>query len=97
MSESTPSDPASDPAALEVLRAWLVGDVLHCSVGAEVFEDPGSWGAVLADLARYVAFSLQKADGADPAATLRAIRSTFEQELDQSLAGPVDGPATEGA
>jgi hypothetical protein len=63
------------------VRAWLVGEALECSVRAGVFEDPALWGAVLADLARYVAAGLQQDEGKDPAETLRLIREAFEQEL----------------
>jgi hypothetical protein len=77
----TPPDAVGDPTAMEVLRAWLVGEALHCSLRATVFEDPALWGAVLADLARHVAFGLQESDGADPTATLQAIRDAFSEEL----------------
>ena len=68
---------------MEVLRAWFVEDALHCSLRADVFEDPASWGAGLADLARHVAAALQQADGSDPLATLKVINETFARELAQ--------------
>jgi hypothetical protein len=83
----TPPDAANDPTAMEVLRAWLIGDALHCSLDAGVFEDPASWGAVLADLARHISRALQESDGSDPQATLRAIRDTFAEELTEHPSG----------
>src|SRR5258708_6927146 len=81
MSElAAPPDAAGDPSAMELLRAWLVGDALHCSLRAAVFEDPASWGEVLADLARHVASAAQDSGG-DPDATLQTILATFVQEL----------------
>jgi hypothetical protein len=80
----TPPDAAGDPSAMEVLRAWLIGDALHCSLRANVFEDPALWGAVLADFARYVARGLEQSEGIDPDATLRAIREVFAEELTTS-------------
>jgi hypothetical protein len=81
MSElAAPPDAAGDPDAMELLRAWLIGEALHCSLRADIFEDPASWGAVLADLARHLASAAQES-GADPTATLQTILSSFVQEL----------------
>jgi hypothetical protein len=74
-------DAAGDPDAVELLRAWLVADTLQCSLRGDVFEDPASWGAVLADLARHLASAVQEDSGADPAATLQTIQQAFVQEL----------------
>jgi hypothetical protein len=75
-----------ETGAIEILRASLIEDSLHCSLSADVFEDPATWGAVLADLARHIASALQEADGRDPAATLRAIGEAWAREL----ANPVE-------
>jgi hypothetical protein len=74
--------PTPPEGAVELLRAWLEGDALECSVRAGVFENPALWGAVLADLARYVALGVQQEDGTDPDETLRVVREAFAQELD---------------
>jgi hypothetical protein len=73
--------PAPPDDAVELLRAWLAGDELECSVRAAVFADPAVWGAVLADVARSVARGLQEEEQRDPADTLRAIRVAFAAEL----------------
>ncbi|MFO0876322.1 MAG: DUF5076 domain-containing protein [Gemmataceae bacterium] len=75
--------PTPPEGAVELLRAWLDGESLECSVRAGAFEDPALWGAVLADLARYVAMGLHQEEGTPPAQTLTAIRQTFHEELDQ--------------
>jgi hypothetical protein len=83
---------------MEVLRAWVIADSLHCSLQADVFEDPATWGAVLADVARHVALALQESAGTDPTATLNTIGRTFTQELVNVV--EEDGPSntgTEGA
>jgi hypothetical protein len=69
-----------DPGAVEIVRAWLVGPALQCSIQTDAFAEPGDWGAVLADLARYMAEALA-ADGKPAAATLDAIRAAFLAEL----------------
>jgi len=51
------------------------------------WEEPGSWGIVLADVARHVASALQQS-GKDPLDTLERIRRTFEAEMDT----PTDKP-----
>lgn len=81
--ESTPPD-----GAVEVVRAWFVGEELQCAVRAGVFEEPAMWGSLLADLARYVAQGVQQDDGRDPAATLAAIREAFLAELGDAGAPP---------
>jgi hypothetical protein len=76
---STLPTPPED--AVELLRAWLVGESLECSVRAGIFADPALWGAVLADITRYVAQGLQEEEGKDPAETMRLIGEAFAQEL----------------
>jgi hypothetical protein len=81
MSDLPAPPDAGDPTAMEVLRAWLIAEQLQCSLRADVFEDPASWGAVLADVARHVALALQEADGSDSGGTLRTIGEAFAREL----------------
>ncbi len=81
MSELPVPPDAGDPSAMEVLRAWLIAESLHCSLQADAFEDPATWGTVLADVARYVALALQETEGTDPAQTLRTIGETFANEM----------------
>jgi hypothetical protein len=98
MSELPVPPDAGDPSAMEVLRAWLIAEALHCSLRADVFEDPATWGAVLADVARHVALALQEADGSDPAGTLRTIGETFARELASTAEeGTPPATGTEGA
>lgn len=77
--------PTPSEDAVELVRAWLVGDTLESTVRAAVFEDPARWGVVFAELAREIALGLQQEEGADPARTLQAIRETFVAELAESL------------
>jgi len=51
-------------------------------------------GAVLADLARHVAFGLHESEGADPAATLKAIHETFSEQLTDPPQEGADTPPT---
>ena len=73
-------DAAQDQSPVEVMRVWFLGQTLHCSLQADAFDDPGSWGEVLADVARSAAQALADKEGHDPAQALARIRSVFEEE-----------------
>lgn len=81
-----PPEAASAADATELLRTWLIGETLQCSLSADVFEDPASWGAVLADLARHVARA-SSPDACAAAALLRQLRETFVSELTDAPGG----------
>lgn len=84
-------DAADDQGAAEVLRAWVVGEELHCSLNASAFNDPATWGMVLADVARHIAQALHEDEGRDTTATLAAIRAALDEELARSASeGGVD-------
>jgi hypothetical protein len=77
----TPPDAEHDPEAVELLRAWIVGQALHCSLQADAFPDPGAWGEVLADVVRHVAQAFQDQEGRDPADVVRGILAVFDAEV----------------
>jgi hypothetical protein len=81
---------AADPEAAEVLRAWVVGEELHCSLRTDTFAEPSTWGLLLADVVRHVAEALRQNDGRDVADSVRAIRAAFDAEMDSpdGAAGP---------
>jgi hypothetical protein len=82
VSEQPTPPPSSDEEGLEILRAWIQDDTLHCSLLAHAFTEPATWGTVLADLARHAAEAMNEDDGVDTAEALRAIRDAFTAELD---------------
>ncbi len=79
-----PPDAAGDPESVELLRAWVVRETLQCSLQADVFPDPGTWGAVLADVVRYVASAVEQQDGTPAAQTARRILDVFAEEMRSS-------------
>jgi hypothetical protein len=98
MSELPVPPDAGESSAIEVLRAWLSAESLHCSLRADVFEDPSAWGTVLADVARHVALALQETEGIDPSGTLRTIGEAFASELSNPASeGTPPAPGTEEA
>jgi hypothetical protein len=92
VSDEVPAAPEG-AQAVELLRAWVVGQELHCSLAADAFPDAETWGVVLADLARHLARALKDREGTDEEATLRAVRAAFEAEL----LAPGESPEGAGA
>ena len=92
MSDEVPAAPEGEQT-VELLRAWVVGQELHCSLAADAFPDAGTWGVVLADLARHLARARKDRDGQDEAATLQAVRAAFEAELLAPAEAPEEGGA----
>ena len=63
-----PPAAADGRKSVELVRAWIVDDGLHCSLrpgvwpgGGESYE-PIGWGLLLADVARHAADALYQAD-----------------------------------
>jgi Domain of unknown function (DUF5076) len=84
-----PPGAASRKDSREILRAWRVGDGLHCSLAPDAWEEPAAWGLALADIAQHVATALQETTGVSPEDTLDAIRYMFNAEL----LGPTGKPS----
>ncbi len=80
MSDEVPAAPEGEQS-VELLRAWVVGQELHCALAADAVPDADTWGVVLADLARHVARALKDREGRDEAATLQSICTAFAAEL----------------
>ena len=57
---------------------------MHCSLMPDAFEEPGTWGAVMADLARHVASALAE-DGHKPEDVMAAIREGFLAEIAEPM------------
>jgi hypothetical protein len=77
----TPPDAVNDPEATELLRAWVIDQALHCTVNTGAFEDPATWGVLIADLIQHLADALKEQEGRDVAATLQSIRAALDAEL----------------
>lgn len=98
---SVPGHAIADPRAVEMVRAWIANQGLHCSLRIGYWEDVGvkeekAWGMFLADVVRHVADALA-GSGKVKSETVAEIRKSFLAELDRptsSTAGDfVDGPS----
>jgi Domain of unknown function (DUF5076) len=77
--------------AIEVLRAWIADQRLHCSLLPTAFDEPDAWGILLADVAHHIADGLAEATGRDAAETLETIRAMFNAELSEPTDEPQGG------
>lgn len=67
---------------IDLLRLQLVGEHMHCSLDPAVFKDePGTWGVVLADIARNLSESMTE-DPASQRRLLDEIRANFQKALE---------------
>ena len=62
-------------------QGWVVNQELQCSLYTGAFEEPATWGVLLADLVRTITSALKENDGKDPQETLDEILTAFQEEL----------------
>jgi hypothetical protein len=86
-----PPEVHDDPEAAEVVRAWIAHGDLHCTLKPTIWDDPGNWGILLADLARHVARAFQQHAGKPPDESLARIRAAFAAEMDEPTSAPEGG------
>jgi hypothetical protein len=73
---------ATEHGGHEVLRAFVVDGGLSVSL-QRAFDDPGTWGVLLVDLARQVARVFAKEAAMSEDEALAAIRAMLEAEWDR--------------
>ena len=83
-----PPDAAEDANAMELARVWTDGDGAYVSVATGVFDEPGFWGILLADLARHVANAYEQSEGRDADEVVARIKELFDAEWE----APTDTP-----
>jgi hypothetical protein len=75
-----PPDAATNPDAIEVLRAFVVDGGLSISF-VRAFDDPQMWGMLLVDIARHAARVYEKEGVVSEAEALASIVDMFDAEL----------------
>jgi hypothetical protein len=88
-----PPEVAGDAEAVEVLRAWVVRQTLHCALQADAFSEPRDWGVVLADLVQHIARAVRQQENVPAEQTIRRILDVLGEEL--RTAPPEEGAAAE--
>ncbi len=76
--------PPAMPSPWSCCAAWIVRETLQCSIQADAFPDPGTWGAILAEVVRYVASAWQQQEGVPAAQTVQRILDVFGEEMRSS-------------
>lgn len=79
-----PPDAAGDAESVELLRAWIIRETLQCSLQADAFADPATWGTVLADMIRHVASAWEQQEGVPAAQTRQRILDALAEEMGSS-------------
>lgn len=70
---------AAASSCRELIRVWAGDGDVHVSLATEIWDDPGSWGVLLVDLARHVANAYEER-GRSRDEALRRIREVFDAE-----------------
>lgn len=79
----------SNIQAVEVLRVWAAKDVGQQVVLRTTWQDPATWGLLLADVAHHVA-NAYAAEGRDREAVLVRVLTAFQAEWDNPTDRPLD-------
>lgn len=65
--------------AMELIRVWIVDGKPTCVITPNLWEDPSSWGLLIADMIRHLG-NAYAADGHDPESTITRIKHVFDVE-----------------
>ena len=93
---AVPKAAAGDAGSFELLRVWVAKQAQQITVRAGVWEDPGAWGVMLADLARnIVTIHAEQDPDLDTEAFLAALLEGFDTEIETVLEEFGDGDGAE--
>ena len=77
-----------DPSAFEIVRVWGAKREQHVTIFWDLWDDPATWGIMLADLAGHVANAYHQQRGLARGEVLSEIRTMFNKEIEV----PTDAP-----
>lgn len=83
-----PAAATMDEGSFELLRIWVANRGQHVSLKSGVWEDPFTWGIMLADLAGHIANSFDRQNPTERQEIVERIRAGFDAEMDS----PTDQP-----
>jgi hypothetical protein len=80
-----PDAAQEDPKSIEMIRAWIAKEDLHCALNIGVWGDKEvvSWGLFMSDVAQHVSDALARGDRDKRQQILEEIRKVFNDELDE--------------
>ena len=82
-----PEAALQDPNSVEMLRVWVAGGQLHCSLKVGMYRDgmgideEAAWGTILADAARHIAKALQDGGNLNQTESLAKLVAKFNDEV----------------
>ena len=90
-----PDPVVADENAVCVLSAWVAspGEKLHVMINP-AWEDPGTWGIALIDIARHVARAYADKDGVEEETVLERVKELIEAEFESQTATVTGGPVS---
>ena len=93
---SIPEAVLRDKNAVEMLRVWIAGNRIHCSIKVGMYlestriPEERAWGVILADVARHISIALDSGFSLNRYESLNKIEESFLQELTNPTS-PVEG------
>ena len=75
-----PFPASSDVKARELARVWQSRGTIQMALQPDLWNDPGTWGIVLVDLATLIAEAYDKSGQMEAARVLDLIKQLFEAE-----------------
>ena len=83
---AVPKEAAQDAASFELLRVWVAKQAQQITLRPGVWEEPGAWGVMLADLARnIVTVHAENDENLDAEAFLAGLLEGFDTEIEAVL------------
>lgn len=82
-----PEAALQDPNSVEMLRVWVAGGQLHCSLKVGMYRDGMgtdeeiAWGTILADAAHHIAKALQDGGNLNETESLAKLVAKFNNEV----------------
>ncbi len=81
-----PDAAGKDAASFELLRVWIAQQSQQITLRPGVWQEPGAWGVMLADLARnIVQVHIDHDEDLDGEAFLAALLEGFDNEIESVL------------
>jgi len=87
-----PGPAENDPKARELARIWESGDAMQMAIQPDLWDNPGTWGIVLVDLANLIAEAYDKSGQMESARALDLIRQIFDAEWNHPTDFPKECP-----
>lgn len=82
---------ASNPEAVEFIRAWKVGEAMHVSINHTAWKQPDAWGIALADIVQHFADACEKSQGWPREEIVKQVVTMFNAELNHPTDKPTGG------